>query len=296
MWAKLGRVALALAFAGVACAQEAGRGFTFRTTVNGTANDLGVILRLDPTLGYRLNRYATVEAGLPFYFVKASDAGGVLGPSEGAGLGNAHLGLNLNFEHPAITYRPSITVTAPTGSEDRGLSTGYVTWDWNNLFQRTFGRVTPYGSAGVSNTVSDSPFFVRPFTSKGLAAHFEGGALVSVTNVIGFGASAYAIEPSGDQTVVSRVLKKDEAPTVTPDPVTSPTMPGQGQAKGRGRGKQGVFETVTETQGPADILRDRGASLWVSIAPNRNVDFHLGYSRSTTYALNTVFFGVSFGL
>jgi hypothetical protein len=153
MWAKLGRVALALAFAGAACAQEAGRGFRFRTTVNGTANDLGLILRLDPTLGYRLNRYATVEAGLPFYFVKASDAGGVLGPSEGAGLGNAHLGLNLNFEHPAITYRPSITVTAPTGSEDRGLSSGYVTWDWNNLFQRTFGRVTPYGSAGVSNTV-----------------------------------------------------------------------------------------------------------------------------------------------
>lgn len=295
MFAGLGRFALALAFASAACAQEDGRGFTFRTSINGTANDLGVILRLDPTLGYRLNRYATVEAGLPFYFVRASDAGGALSPAEGAGLGNAHLGLNLNFEHPAITYRPSITITAPTGDEERGLSTGYVTWDWNNLFQRTFGRVTPYGSAGVSNTVSDSPFFVRPFTSKGLAAHFEGGALVSVTNVVGFGASAYAIAPSGDQTVVSRVVKKEQMATEPPD-TTTPTMPGQSETKGRGRAKQGVFETVTETEGPAEILRDRGASLWVSIAPNRHVDFHLGYSRSVTYALNTVFFGVSFGL
>ncbi|HWR50416.1 MAG TPA: hypothetical protein VN428_04890 [Bryobacteraceae bacterium] len=251
---------------------------------------------MDPTVGYRLNRYATVEAGLPFYLVKASDAGGVLGPAEGAGLGNAHLGLSLNFESPAVTYRPSLTVTAPTGNEERGFSTGYVTWDWNNLLQRTFGRVTPYASVGISNTVADSPFFVRPFTSKGLAGHFEGGALFSLTNVVGLGASGYAIVPSGNQTVISRVLKSDESAVAEPPATVVPEMPGQGQTKGRGRAKQGVFETVTETQGPAEILRDRGASLWLSIAPNRNVDFHLGYSRSVTYALNTVFFGVSFGL
>lgn len=297
MTVRRAAVVLTLILAGTAGAQEEVRRLTFRTRMTGTVNELGTIVRLDPVVSVNLNRYASIEAGIPLYFVKTDSPGGALAAAEGTGLGNAHVGLNLNFEHPAIVYRPSFTVTAPTGNEERGLSTGHVTWDWSNLFQRTAGRWTPYGVAGVSNTVADTPFFVRPFTSEGIAGHFEGGTLLAMSKTVGFGGSLYAIVPSGNQTVVSRVLKSDT--TATP----AVTMPGrmtagqgQGQARGRGRDKQGVFETTPKTEGPATLMRDRGASVWVSLTPNRNVDFHLGYSRSTTYALNTVFFGVSFGL
>jgi hypothetical protein len=54
-----------------------------------------------------------------------------------------------------------------------------------------------------------------------------------------------------------------------------------------------VWETTPETTGTAEIARDRGASIWLGISASRAMDLYAGYSRSTTYALNTVFFGVS---
>jgi hypothetical protein len=68
-----------------------------------------------------------------------------------------------------------------------------------------------------------------------------------------------------------------------------------GASRGRGQ-KQGVFETQQVTVGPAEIARDRGASAWIMLSPTPTVDFHIGYSRSATYALDTVFFGVGFNI
>ena len=269
--------------------------------MDGTASVLGTIMRFDPTAGYRINRYAAIEAGLPVYYVKPSDTAlPYIGAASGGGLGNAHAALRLSFDSPAVIYRPSFTVTAPTGDKDRGLSTGHLTWDWNNLFQRTFGRVTPYASAGVANSISDSPFFIRPYTTKGIVGQFEGGAVFSLSSHLSAGASAYAYEPSGEQTVISRIVHGNGSDVTPPDPgqPETPVMPGNGQHRGLGRGDQppAVWETVTETTGPADIARDRGASVWLSVTPSRFTDFYGGYSRSTTFALNTVFFGVGINL
>ncbi len=294
------RIVVIAAFATAAWAQEEGSGFTLEMTMDGTANALGTIMRFDPTAGYRINRYVAIEAGIPTYYVKPSETAlPYLSAASGGGLGNAHAALRLNFDSTAVTYRPSFTVTAPTGSEERGLSTGQVTWDWNNLIQRTFGRITPYASIGVANTISDSPFFLRPFTTNGFVSHFEGGALASLSRYVSVGASAYAYEPSGEQTVISRVAAGDETttpPTVEPpavEPPATPVTPGNSQ-RGRDRGNKppAVWETAPETIGSAEIARDRGASVWMSVAPSPVVSFYAGYSRSTTYALNTVFFGV----
>lgn len=266
------------------------RGPTFTVRLDGTANQLGVILRFDPSVGYRFNRYAAIDAGIPLYHVNPSDsAASVLGPAAGGGVGNAHLGLHLDFTSPAITYQPSVTVTAPTGDKNRGLSTGNVTYDWNNLFSRRFGRVMPFGALGLANTVADTPFFVRPFTSKGIVGHFEGGALIAFAKIASIGASAYAIEPTGQQTVVSRIIPPGKQAQPQPPPAAGM---GNGKAKGRGNKPPAVFETAPETTGPADILRDRGGSVWLTLAPRSPVDLYVGYSRSTTYALDTVFFGL----
>ncbi len=324
------------ALVSVAWAQDATSGLTFNMTMDGTASVLGVITRFDPTVGYRLNRYAGLEVGIPYFYVKPSETALVYqGATSGNGLGNAHAALRLNFDTETVIYRPSFTITAPTGDKDRGLSTGHLTWDWDNLVQRTFGRATPYVSAGIANTISDSPLFLRPYTTRGFVGHFEGGALFSLANRVSIGASGYAYEPSGEQTVISRVARGNSANTTQPGSSTGTgagestgtggtgngtgTGHGQGSGSGNGTGNMpgsagnpgmsgtngnsesgrsrgnrppAVWETASETTGPADIARDRGASVWLSVAPSRYTTFYAGCSRSTTYGLNTVFFGV----
>jgi hypothetical protein len=258
------------------------QGFTFRARLDGTANTLGFIARMDSALGYNLNRFVALEAGLPVYFVRPSQTAlAYPGAASVNGIGNARGALRLTFANPVLNYAPSLTVTAPTGDESKGLSTGHVTYDWNNHFDRTFGRLMPYADVGIGNTVTDTPFFQRPFASYGKVVHFEGGALLSISKHAHVGGSAYAVKPSGEQTVVSRL-----------------GLPAQAEAaQGRGRGrKMGVFELQRVTVGPAEIARDRGASAWMMLTPSGAVDFHIGYSRSATYALDTVFFGIGFDI
>jgi hypothetical protein len=295
--------ALALAAAATSAAQSAAEhtGFTFYERLDGTHNQLGLFTRLDSTVGYNFNTHFGIDAGLPVYFVRPSDsASGTLGMSSVNGIGNAHFTGRLSFPNPSLDYVTSFTVTAPTGSESKGLSTGHVTYDWNNHFDHTFGRLMPYADVGLANEISDTPFFVRPFISHGFVAHLEGGALVRIVNHLSLGGSGYAIEPSGEQTIISRINDSSPAPaTTTPTPATPAPSQGMGQGQGRGMGQgrtPGVFEVVHKTVGTADIARDRGASAWVMVTPSPTVDFEIGYSRSTTYRLDTVFFGIGFNL
>jgi hypothetical protein len=284
--------ALVLAAAAAGTAQSSGEesGFTLYERLDATRNQLGFFTRLDSTAGYSFNKHVAVELGLPVYFVRPSDsAASSFGVSAVNGIGNAHFAGRLSFPNPALNYATSLTVTAPTGSESKGLSTGHVTYDWNNHFDRLLGRFMPYADLGLANEISDTPFFVRPFTSHGFVAHLEGGALVRiVNNHLSLGGSGYAIEPSGEQTIISRVNSTSPAPAPAPPP-------SQGRGMGQGR-TPGVFETGHKTVGTAEIARDRGASVWFMVTPSRTVDLEIGYSRSTTYGLNTIFLGMGFNL
>lgn len=265
-----------------AAAQSEERGFTLYGRFDGTANTLGTFMRLDATVGYNFNRFVAVEAGLPVYFVRPSETAlAYPGVSSVNGIGNVHTAVRLSFSNSVVNYAPSLTVTAPTGDESKGLSTGHVTYDWNNHFDRLFGRVMPYADIGIANAITDTPFFQRPFTSHGTVFHLEGGALLRIWQYANLGASAYTFEPSGEQTVVSRLGLPPQAQA--------------GQNRGRGR-RIGVFEVRQVTVGPAEIARDRGASAWIMFTPSQTATFYVGYSRSTTYALNTVFFGMGFNL
>jgi hypothetical protein len=96
------------------------------------------------------------------------------------------------------------------------------------------------------------------------------------------GGSGYVIEPKGQQTVVSRVVTQ-----------RGPSAPAAVPGAGRGLLKQ-VFETESVTTGTADIARDRGVSAWAAFGVRPTINLYAGYTRSTEYSLNTVFFGVGF--
>jgi hypothetical protein len=252
-------------------------GFLFNETIQGSRSSVGMINKLDTAVGYQFNRYLAVEGGLPVYFVNPSSSTMVAtGATSQNGIGNAYLDFRLTLLNPAINYISLATVAAPTGDKSTGFSTGHVTYDWSNLFDHSFGRLTPFVNLGIANTITDTPFFVRPFTSYGFVTHVEGGASYKIVRALSVGASVYDIAPSGQQTVYSKLIKSGHS--------------------GTGQGHHGVFEQASVTVGTADIARDHGFSAWFTVKPWRYTAFEIGYSRSVEYALDSIFYGVNFNL
>ena len=283
-------------------------GFVFREFFEGSSSSLGQVTRLNTAIGYNFNKYFSVDAGLPVYFINASDTAVANGAQSGNGIGNFFVDLYLTLNNPVVNYQSWITGTAPTGNKDLGLTTGRATVDWNNYFGRDFGRLRPFANIGIANTVSDTPYFVRPFTTLGTVGHFEGGASYGLFRIARIGASLYDILPTGGQTVYSRLVPRGMATTVVQSFAQS-MGPGTGQGMGSGAGQgtgtgtgqgmgpgsgRSVFETQSQTVGGAELTRDNGYSAWLDISPVRNVFLEAGYTRSVVYRLDTFSFGIGF--
>jgi len=147
-------------------AQESGESgrFTFEGHLQRSSSQLGTVTRLDASAGYLLTKRWSLSFGVPYYFASPN------------GVGNVFSELRFTLPNPALNYASTITGTAPTGDRNLGLSTGHATVDWSNYFERNFGRLTPFGEVGFANAVSDTPLFVRPYTSYGFVTHAQGGA------------------------------------------------------------------------------------------------------------------------
>jgi hypothetical protein len=256
------------------------KGFTFYGGLQGSANSDAQVNRLDVSVGYNFNRTFAIDFGLPFYFVNSNFSTDPALNGFRSGLGNAFVSFRIM---PSLTdwrYVSSLTTTAPTGDRDSGFSTGRVTFDWNNFVSRPFSRFTPFANLGVANTISDTNFFSRPFSSLGVVGHFEGGTSYRLHRSLGIGASAYSVIPTGEQKIYSKVAKRQS--DNLPQPAGE--MPGQGKAH--------VFETTAVIVDDADLARDHGFSSWLNIYPASIVYLQTGYHRSVPYSLNTFFFGV----
>jgi hypothetical protein len=269
---------LILGLALPAAAQD-NQGWSFSGSFSGSVNSAGAVTKLEPELGYRFNKHFSSYIGVPFYFVNVSSTDGASNGGFMTGIGNAFLGFQGEIESEVVNYTSNLLLTAPTGDKSRGFSTGRMTVDWTNRFSRRFGSLTPFGSAGIANTVSDTAFFIRPFTTLGIVSHFEGGATLDLSPVSWFGASAYAVRGAGEQRVISKVV---------PGP-RSDRIDGA-------RAGDRVFETLPETVSEARIVNDHGFSTWLGVSPKSEVNFYGGYSRSMGFAYNTVFFGVGFNI
>jgi hypothetical protein len=256
-------------------AQELQR-WSLSGSLNGSSNSDGLVTKAEPTLGYAFNNRFSMYTGIPFYMVnRSSTTATTTTTTSKSGIGNAFVGFRAGVDNDVLNYSSTLELTAPTGDKSRGFSTGRVTADWTNRISRTFSSVTPFGSFGIANTVSDTAFFVRPFTSLGTVGHFEGGATYDFLRNAKVGASAYAVRGAGQQTVFSKISRSRQA------------------SGSSGSGKR-VFDTQPETVSQADVVNDHGFSTWFGVSPKPEVDFHAGYSRSVNYDFNTFFFGVGF--
>ena len=195
------------------------RGWSYSQRFQGSSNAAGVILKTSSTAGYAFNRNIKLYAGVPVYFARETSSAG--DTSFMNGIGNVYSGVTVNADASAFHYSSDLVATVPTGDRDRGFSTGHATVDWTNTFSHSFNRITPYASIGAANTISDTSFFVRPFSSKGIVSHFEAGALMDIARRTSIGASAYGIRATGEQEIISKVVER---------PATSNGSPSQGSS------------------------------------------------------------------
>ena len=282
-------------------------GFVLYESFEGSSNTLGQVTRLNSAIGYKFNRYFSVDTGIPVYFLKASDTAIANGAQSGNGIGNVYVDFYLTLRNPMLTYESRVTGTAPSGNRDLGLTTGRATVDWNNYFGRDFGRLRPFANIGLANTVSDTPYFYRPFSTLGTVGHFEGGASYGAFRFLRIGASLYDVLPTGDQKVYSRLVRQSPATaagngapmfTAFSTGLTSGSSAQQGGGPGIGPGMAGsgrtAFESQALTTGGSDLTRDNGYSAWLNISPVRHFFIQAGYTRSVVYRLDTVSFGIGF--
>lgn len=240
-----------------------------------SSNEDGEVMGLDSTVGYVFSRHFGIDAGVPIFFVRGSstNALGAKTKTSENGLGDAYLQLRLAFANPFLNYKTALTGTVPTGSRSAGISTGHVTYDWSNHFDRAFGRLIPFADAGVGNSVPENFVFERSFSTFGHDAHFQLGSGYRITDWLGLNASVYDISTWGTQTIFSRVV------------------PGGGGPFGKG-GHGRVFELANETTGSSSLASDHGFSAGVDLSPGSIVNFSAGYSYSAHFHLNTVSFGI----
>ncbi len=250
------------------------RGFISHLEFGGSSNTLGQEFLLDGAAGYQFSKHFALSFGMPLYISHVA-ATSTTGSSTVSGIGDPYMQMLFRVPNQTVNYASAITTSVPLGDPKKGFSTGRVGIDWNNRFDHSFGRLTPFLAAGMGNTIRDTAFFRRPFTTLGFNAHFEGGADVDVGHKLSVGASGYDIAPSGQQKVFSRIV---------------------GNGAAGSQGKHGAFGSAHETVGTADLTKDHGFSTWIDADPNKVVELELGFSRSMVYDLNTVSFTVGLNL
>lgn len=253
------------------------RGFTELESVQSTLSSQERLFKLDSAVGWDFNQHFGVYGGVPLYFVdvpsSTTTVGGTTTTTPGTthnGLGNAYLGFDFSASGEKVDYAGVLTLAAPTGSTKDGLSTGRAIIDWNNRFQHTFNRFTPFFDGGLGNSVPDSLLYSRPFTSLGFITHLEEGGGYALSKRFSVNASAYEIVPAGNQKIYSKLVSKGQ---------TGKT------------GSKNVFQSAAVASGNG-LTRENGFNTWVQFEPTQVWDLAVGYTRSTTFGMNIFAFNL----
>ena len=256
-------------------------GWGFGTRFEGSTSGDGSVYDIATGVGYNFSHHFGVDLGVPYNFVgtptsiKQKNAQAV----SGNGLGNFGADLKWIFPEKTLTYASTVHLGAPTGDTKKGFSTGHATWNWANHFEHGFGNFTPFIDGGVGNSVPDSRYFHRPFTTFGYNGQLEAGTAMDA-GPFSLSVSAYDVAPWGTQTVVSKLFR-----------CTSGT---KCSAAGKTTNRKNYLNSNVST-GDASLTRDNGFNAGVEYKPAKYhyLNFELDYSHSVPLRLNSISFGVA---
>jgi hypothetical protein len=161
-----------------------------------------------PAIGYSFNDIFSIDATLPIYMYRLAESRSTH-PRPTAQLvnqrgepGDIVFGLHAQFIPRLFQYTVTGAFTAPTGDEAYGLTTGRVTFDINNHFERAFGHFTPnLELGGGDSTTLVNRTVTKNYTSLGPLAHFQIGLGIDLIHGLSFESDAYEQLPIGDQKI-----------------------------------------------------------------------------------------------
>jgi hypothetical protein len=223
-----------------------------------------------PSLGYRLNDTFSADVELPIYFYRLAESRSAK-PRPNATLvnqrgevGDLVLSGHAQFTPRYANYQLTGAVDFPSGDEAYGLTSGRVSFDISNQFDRTFGRFTPTLEigAGDSSTLVNR-LVTKSYTSLGPLAHFQTGVTAEIGTRISIESEAYEQLPIGDQKIYTSKTTKKKTTTVV-----------------AGR----------------NVSEDNGFNVALSATLDRHTVFTTYYSRSLRLYTDTVSVGVSYYL
>jgi len=123
-----------------AAAEE--KGFTLTETYEGSVDSDGFISDINTTAGYIFNPHFSINMGVPYLFVNPSTS--KTGTTSASGIGNPSIGARYSGKAPLFDFSSGLSGAFPVASSATGLSTGRVTFDWDNHFAHGFDHLTPF--------------------------------------------------------------------------------------------------------------------------------------------------------
>jgi hypothetical protein len=221
-----------------------------------------------PAIGYSFNDTFSIDATLPIYMFRLANSlsthpkPNALLVNQRGEPGDVVFGLHAQFIPRQFQYQLTGLVTAPTGDKDYGLTTGRVTFDISNHFERTFGRITPnLELGGGDSTYLVNRILNKNYTSLGPLAHFQIGLGVELFRGISFESEAYEQLPIGDQKIY-------------------------------GPSRNGKATIVTGH----NVTEDNGFINALDVPLDRHITFSGYYSRSLRFRADTAAIGVTYVL
>ncbi len=221
-----------------------------------------------PSVGYSFNDIFSVDATLPIYMYRLAES---LSPrprpnaqlvNQRGELGDLILGFHAQFLPRFAQYQATVAVTAPTGDEAYGLTTGRVTFDFTNHFERSYRRLTPTAELGVGDsTMLVNRIVNKNYTSLGPISHFQIGLGVELLRGMSFETDAYEQLPIGDQKIY-------------------------------GPSRNGKATVVTGY----NVTEDNGFTNSLEVPLDRHTSLSAYYSRSLRLHIDSVAFGVTYVL
>ena len=179
---------------------------------------------LTPNVAYRLDRYFSVDAGVPMYLYINIDAniGTKAKPvyayiARQKAFGDTSLSLHGDATAWTIDYNGTVSLGLPSGNTDYGLGAGQVTYNINNHFEKSVGLFAPdieFGFGDTSAMVDQR--ILKSYIAVGPMAHFQAGTSVDLPLRMSFEAEAYEELPLDKNLVYSTTGKgKKKVTTAT---------------------------------------------------------------------------------
>lgn len=161
-----------------------------------------------PAVGYTINDTFAIDAAIPIYMYRLAESLAAHPKpderlvSQRGEPGDAIFGLHAQFTPGLYLYQSTFAFTVPSGDEAYGLTTGRMTFDLNNHFERSYGRFTPILEIGAGDSTTLVNRQVnKTYTSLGPLAHFQLGLGIDLMRRVAFETNVYEQLPIGDQKI-----------------------------------------------------------------------------------------------